>query len=141
MATTRKALIRGGLRRGQDHGEDYDKAAQTLGNFHSLTSSALNIILEEDDDASTRRAGMVKAQTCSCLTALQKSTERKSKISLSSQAETVEDDEWGYFSEPLLERPVSPVRRKTTVCWELKRANESSILPTRTLYFEPTTTF
>jgi hypothetical protein len=51
---------------------------------------------------------MIKTQTCCCLTALQKSTERTSTSSLSSQYETDEDDEWGYFSKPLAERPITP---------------------------------
>lgn len=110
MAGTRKAIIRA-LRR-KDHGEDYEKAAQTLQHFHSLASSSLNVILEDDDDASTRR-GMIKTQTCPCLTALQNSTERKSTSSLFSQEEA-EDDEWGYFSEPLPERPATPVRDPPT---------------------------
>jgi hypothetical protein len=130
------------LRRGQKedhHGESYETAAPTLlqqHQFHSLTSSALHVILEDDDDdASTRRGGIIqKSQTCSCLTALHTSTERKwTTSSLSSQDGTEDDGDWGYFSEPLPERPITPVRdppthfhpytkkRTATGGWELKK--------------------
>ena len=115
MATTRKTIVRG-LRRGpEDHGEDYEKAAQMLEHFHSLTSSSLNVILEEQDDDGSTRRGMIKTQTCSCLTAWQKSTERKSTTSsISSQDGMEDDEEWGYFSDPLPERPATPVRDPPT---------------------------
>lgn len=117
---TRKGIVRA-LRLGQeDHGEDYEKAAQetTLEPFHSLASSSLNVILEDvDDDAlvSTRR-GIIKTQTCSDLTALQTSTERESTTSSLSSQDGMEDDddEWGYFSDPLPERPATPVRNPPT---------------------------